>query len=106
MNPMAAEPPEQEMPEAKAAHAAVSPPTAEPEAVSTPATAPEPTTAPAAEPTAAPDAATTPTPEPAAARAARLQHEMSRAPIGSRERRFLRRAAERARKRALAEQRD
>jgi hypothetical protein len=40
-----------------------------------------------------------------ARRAARLQYEMSRAPIGSKERRFLRRAAERARKRAEAERR-
>lgn len=40
-----------------------------------------------------------------ARRAAQLQQEMSRAPIGSKERRFLRRAAERARKRAEAERR-
>lgn len=41
----------------------------------------------------------------AARRAAQLHYEMSRAPIGSKERRFLRRAAERARKRAEAERR-
>jgi hypothetical protein len=41
----------------------------------------------------------------AARRAAQLHHEMSRAPVGSKERRFLRRAAERARKRAEAERR-
>lgn len=41
----------------------------------------------------------------AARRAAQLHYEMSRAPIGSRQRRFLKRAAERARKRAQAEQR-
>jgi hypothetical protein len=35
-------------------------------------------------------------------RAAQLHHEMSKAPVGSRERRFLRRAAERARARARA----
>ncbi|MCW2952751.1 MAG: hypothetical protein JWQ48_1921 [Conexibacter sp.] len=35
-----------------------------------------------------------------ARRAAQLQHAMSRAPAGSRQRRFLRRAAERARRRA------
>jgi hypothetical protein len=46
-----------------------------------------------------------PTPE-AVRRAAELRHEMSQAPIGSKQRRFLRRAAERARKRAAAEQRD
>lgn len=47
-----------------------------------------------------------PKPDPdAALRAAELQREMSRAPIGSKQRRFLRRAAERARKRAQAEQR-
>lgn len=42
----------------------------------------------------------------AALRAAQLLHEMSRAPVGSKQRRFLRRAAERARKRAQAEQRE
>jgi hypothetical protein len=42
----------------------------------------------------------------AARRASELALEMSRAPIGSRQRRFLRRAAERARKRAQAEQQD
>jgi len=41
----------------------------------------------------------------AARRAAQLHYEMSRAPVGSKERRFLRRAAERARKRAEAERR-
>ncbi len=46
-----------------------------------------------------------PDPGDAARRAAQLHHEMSRAPIGSKERRFLRRAAERARKRAEAERR-
>ncbi|MDO8213451.1 hypothetical protein [Conexibacter sp. CPCC 206217] len=38
-------------------------------------------------------------------RAARLHHEMSQAPVGSKQRRFLKRAAERALKRAAAEQR-
>ncbi len=44
-----------------------------------------------------------PKPDPdAVRRAAELNHEMSKAPVGSKERRFLRRAAERARKRARA----
>jgi hypothetical protein len=38
----------------------------------------------------------------AARRAAVLHHEMSKAPVGSKQRRFLRRAAERARARARA----
>lgn len=38
----------------------------------------------------------------AARRAAELRYEMSKAPVGSKQRRFLRRAAERARARALA----
>ncbi|ADB52451.1 hypothetical protein [Conexibacter woesei] len=42
-----------------------------------------------------------PRPDPEAARrAAQLLHEMSKAPVGSKKRRFLRRAAERARARA------
>jgi hypothetical protein len=41
----------------------------------------------------------------AARRAALLHYEMSRAPIGSKQRRFLRRAAERARQRARGDQR-
>jgi hypothetical protein len=42
-------------------------------------------------------------PDPAAnRRAAQLHHAMSKAPVGSRERRFLRRAAERAKSRARA----
>ncbi|MBB4664085.1 hypothetical protein [Conexibacter arvalis] len=47
----------------------------------------------------------TPPPKPdaeAARRAAQLHHAMSKAPVGSKERRFLRRAAERARARARA----
>lgn len=44
-----------------------------------------------------------PKPDPEATRrAAQLHHEMSKAPVGSKERRFLRRAAERARARARA----
>jgi hypothetical protein len=41
----------------------------------------------------------------AALRAARLLQEMTLAPVGSKQRRFLRRAAERARRQAQAEQR-
>jgi hypothetical protein len=52
-----------------------------------------------------PDQPPKPDPE-AALRAARLLQEMSRAPVGSKQRRFLRRAAERARRRAQAEQRE